>query len=550
MATTTQQQQQQQSSCPYAAALRGDDGDRDGDGNNKKEASCISNCPAFESGTCPFRDVKTAQEARETLLKVPPSHMDMSSFYNVVQNLHGVVGTMQQQQQAKQQTAGNNNDEQGSSNIIDSSSYYSFPGGCPVKGVLEKEFSFASAMEDLSLSAVMAKLAKEMDNDNNDESISSSNDEEDVTESPREELKKSAADATASGTSSTPIPSLKKGTSLPSSPATTDTTTTTTTRSSLSHSLKTGTAVSHQDAEDVHFVKNFVAGIIPRNLYAEMVGMLYHVYVALENKLSQCGPHYFQTCHFPNELNREEALAEDLEFWHGTKVPPMSSATKDYVDRIHYIAKHQPLLLLAHAYTRYLGDLSGGRILARVAKRAMKLDDDGLAFYEFVNIPSPKKFKDMYRQKLDELKLSQSEIQAIVGEANVAFCLNMRLFEELDVMGNVDGAVVRPLQDALKYAISEGGGESTNIPHQPDPNAKCPFIAAKGSSSSAAAAATTTATAQVSTKHKEGGGTCPWPFILLHDPVSGMKNWKTWALVGLLLSWFWSQAVVRMQTNE
>jgi heme oxygenase len=73
-----------------------------------------------------------------------------------------------------------------------------------------------------------------------------------------------------------------------------------------------------------------------------------------------------------------------------------SKATSDYIQRLEFIAQKEPLLLLSHAYTRYLGDLSGGKILARVAKRALNLqkDDSGLRFYQFDEIPSAKLFKD------------------------------------------------------------------------------------------------------------------------------------------------------------
>ena len=39
----------------------------------------------------------------------------------------------------------------------------------------------------------------------------------------------------------------------------------------------------------------------------------------------------------------------------------------------------------------------------------------------------------------------------MVVEANVAFVLNIWAFEELDVMGGVDGSGVRPLGEAVGY---------------------------------------------------------------------------------------------------
>lgn len=36
-------------------------------------------------------------------------------------------------------------------------------------------------------------------------------------------------------------------------------------------------------------------------------------------------------------------------------------ATRKYAERIHEVGQNEPELLVAHAYTRYMGDLSGAR---------------------------------------------------------------------------------------------------------------------------------------------------------------------------------------------
>jgi len=292
-------------------------------------------------------------------------------------------------------------------------------------------------------------------------------------------------------------------------------------RPSLSQSLKTGTAVSHQAAEDVHFVKNFIKGIIDRDLYADLVLQLYKVYDVLEELLDRYADRHFASCHFPKELARRSALELDVDFWH-SKSPerlPLSPATQDYVDRLRDVAERNPLLLLAHSYTRYLGDLSGGKILARVAKRAMHLDGDGLDFYKFEHIESTTLFKNKYRQALDDLPLSDSQVKALVAEANVAFALNMRMFEDLDVKANVPGACVRPVAEALKYASPDYQAPDV------DASDECPFLQQKKQSADTHASE----------------GRCPWPFIFAHDPAQGMRDWQTWLVLGLVLSWIWSK---------
>ena len=116
-----------------------------------------------------------------------------------------------------------------------------------------------------------------------------------------------------------------------------------------------------------------------------------------------------------------------------SKLIEPSAATKVYVDRIHKISYNNPELLIAHSYTRYIGDLSGGQILKKIAKSAMQLpENSGSAFYDFNTIEDEKLFKDQYRCSLNNIPLSQLQIEQIVAEANISFNLNMKIFQELN----------------------------------------------------------------------------------------------------------------------
>jgi len=229
------------------------------------------------------------------------------------------------------------------------------------------------------------------------------------------------------------------------------------------------------------------------------------------------------------------------------------------------VAQSNPLLLLSHAYTRYLGDLSGGRVLARVARRALELPSDGsgLQFYEFEHIhEGPKEFKNWYRRTLDGLTLTEGQVRKLVGEANVAFLLNMRMFEELDVMAEYEGAKVRPLSEALKYNDDTEEGTEANVGE--DGGAKverCPFASLSSQSKDVVMSAKSLGKGAVEKKggrdvgkgsdnNKEGkdakGARCPWPFILLHDPVQGMQNYQTWIVLCLLCCYIYKLGLGRM----
>jgi len=416
-----------------------------------------------------------------------------------------------------------------------------------VKALVPKDWSFDRAMEDYSLAAVMSRLAHE--HEENEQQAALFRQISEVDESlleadagvEKQDENHSTTTTTSCGAESlgslTPAAAPTQG--QPGTQAAAESSMGSSGTGRLSDALKSGTAEAHEAAESVHFVKNFIRGKIDRELYALLVAQLYHVYKKMETLLDEHAPHYFAECHFPRELNRTSALQEDVDFWHSLSSssngiasgPPVSPATRDYLERLDWLAQKNPLLLLAHAYTRYLGDLSGGQILARVARRALQLDKDGegLAFYRFPRIESSKKFKDKYRNALNGLSLHDHQVQAMVQEANVAFLLNMRLFEELDVIGGVPGASVRDLQEVYATTVNINGRKQNKESQQAPP---CPF-----------AKTNVTATSSTSTA-SSSGKTCPWPFILLHDPKTGVQQWQTWLVIGLILALLYQKLIL------
>jgi heme oxygenase len=104
---------------------------------------------------------------------------------------------------------------------------------------------------------------------------------------------------------------------------------------------------------------------------------------------------------------------------------------RSYVARLEEIARTHPPLLAAHAYVRYMGDLSGGQILRDVVRRALDLQDDaGTAFYRFAG-GDGREIKEAFRAALDTLTVDDTLAQEIVAEAREAFARHVVLFEEL-----------------------------------------------------------------------------------------------------------------------
>ena len=161
------------------------------------------------------------------------------------------------------------------------------------------------------------------------------------------------------------------------------------------------------------------------------------------------------------QLNRKKSLEQDLAYYYGAnwreQISPSPTA-QDYVERIRQISASEPELLIAHSYTRYIGDLSGGQILKKIAQKAMNLSEgEGTAFYEFQDIPDEKAFKTNYRQVLNELPLDDATEDRIVDEANATFGMNMKMFQELE--GNLIKAIGQMLFNTLTRRRTTGSTE-------------------------------------------------------------------------------------------
>ena len=203
----------------------------------------------------------------------------------------------------------------------------------------------------------------------------------------------------------------------------------------LAQQLKEGTKESHSAAENTKFVASFLRGVVNPEEYRKLIANFYFVYSAMEEAISSTEDSMVKAIR-SEDLERKESLAKDLEYYYGsyweTTIKP-SEACNTYVNRIKQIAETDPYLLIAHHYTRYIGDLSGGKILKGIAEKALNPPKgEGLHFYNFPMIEDAKAFKTDYRAILDGLELNEQQINALITEANYAFRLNMYMFDEIE----------------------------------------------------------------------------------------------------------------------
>jgi heme oxygenase len=214
----------------------------------------------------------------------------------------------------------------------------------------------------------------------------------------------------------------------------------------LAQKLRHGTQESHTLSENTAYMKCFLKGIVEREPFRQLLANLYYVYNTLETALRQHQDHQILgKVYFP-ELNRTEKLAQDLAFYYGDnwqqEIKPTPSG-QIYVNRLNELSAIDPVLLIAHCYTRYLGDLSGGQSLKNIIRSALELpENQGTAMYEFDAFPTPgdangtlrarQQFKATYRDALNDLPLDEVTMDRIVEEANNAFALNRDVMHDLE----------------------------------------------------------------------------------------------------------------------
>ena len=204
---------------------------------------------------------------------------------------------------------------------------------------------------------------------------------------------------------------------------------------SFSAELRAATWKHHEQAADSTFLDALVAGEVDRLGYADMVAQHYFIYCVLEEAAGAMRADRVVGGLVSPGLTRLPAIEMDLrsllgEDW-AQQVRP-NRATEGYCQRLRGTCFTWPGGFVAHHYTRYLGDLSGGQYLRHRVARALQLSGDvGTRFYVFDDIADVDAFKVAYRQRLDTMPWDEAERAAIVNEVTLSYRLNMDVLAEL-----------------------------------------------------------------------------------------------------------------------
>lgn len=195
--------------------------------------------------------------------------------------------------------------------------------------------------------------------------------------------------------------------------------------------LRERTAGVHREAERAGVIADLLRGRATRSGYALFLRNLVPAYAALEGAIAAHGSAAPLGALADPRLHRLPALRRDLAALAGAgwerDLPRLPEADA-YAAAIAE-ATNDPPRLLAHAYARYLGDLSGGQILKPVLARTLGLGADALAFYDFPLLDDPAAAKAAIRATLDAIVPDGHAAATIVEAAIAAFRHNIAVAE-------------------------------------------------------------------------------------------------------------------------
>ncbi|MDQ0796694.1 heme oxygenase (biliverdin-producing) [Streptomyces sp. B1I3] len=200
--------------------------------------------------------------------------------------------------------------------------------------------------------------------------------------------------------------------------------------------IRTASHEQHTEAESSAFMGDMLGGRLGVEAYTRYTEQLWFVYRALEDGAEALREDPVAGPFIQAELMRGAELERDLAHLRGagwrTGLDPLP-ATAAYAARVTECARHWPAGYVAHHYTRYLGDLSGGQIIRGAAEKTWGFErkGDGVRFYVFEQIPNPAAFKRAYRELLDAVDADDLEKRRVVDECKRAFALNTAVFREL-----------------------------------------------------------------------------------------------------------------------
>ncbi len=199
-------------------------------------------------------------------------------------------------------------------------------------------------------------------------------------------------------------------------------------RPDVAATVRAASMDQHRNAESRPFIVALMSGKLSLTDYTRYLAQFAWIYEALET------PRVDDPPLFDPRLARMASIENDLTAllvanWR-TAHPALPS-TQRYVDRLNELDDLPRRV--AHHYTRYLGDLSGGQAISALVARHYGATPEQLSFFRFDEIENLVHYKRDYREAMNAIGFSAAEEAVLVAEVKNAFALNSDLFDELEV---------------------------------------------------------------------------------------------------------------------
>lgn len=204
----------------------------------------------------------------------------------------------------------------------------------------------------------------------------------------------------------------------------------------LSTVLRRATWGAHEEVETGPLEAALADGRLRRDVYADLLAQSLPVYRAIEAIAPRLAGDPVAAPFVRPEVFRAAHVERDLAFYWGPRWQErvvLLPETEFYVTRIATVAASDPIAWIAHGYTRYLADLSGGLVIDKAITQAYGLDQDGRWLYTF-ELPAgvdAKAWKNAYRQLLNVLDLDTATAVRLIEEALIAYQCNIALNDAL-----------------------------------------------------------------------------------------------------------------------
>jgi heme oxygenase len=199
-------------------------------------------------------------------------------------------------------------------------------------------------------------------------------------------------------------------------------------RPSLSALLRERTAALHAEAERTGVVNDILRRKSDRRGYGLLIRNLLPAYSEMEQALSGRSRHPAWAAFLDPALHRAPRLANDLAVMFGDRwasALPLLPEGERYAARVAQSGEGDGVALIAHAYVRYFGDLSGGQVLKRMLGASLGLPPEALSHYDFPNLDVDAA-KSRMREAIDrDVPVARHEL--VIAEAQAAFSHNIAI---------------------------------------------------------------------------------------------------------------------------